>query len=531
MFSDFGIDARLLQAVTQMGFEEPTQIQQTAIPLALNEKKDIVAMARTGSGKTAAYLLPILQFLLTQSPMSAHQFALVIVPSRELADQIVRVLAQLTQFASKKLRFVNIAQKLAENVRATLLSEPLEIVVATPASALEQFQLGKLDAAQLGYIVFDEADLLASYGYEDDLKELHTIVSKQGVHPQSWLMSATLNSEEITTLKEQWTTKPVVLQLQDEDGANNQGLQQYYVRTPEVDKFLLMYVIFKLGLIRGKTLVFTNEIDRAYRLRMFLEQFGIRSAVLNSEMPQESRVHIVQQFDRHWFNLLIATDEANLGIKGAKRGRSSSSEFSASRGLDFKGVACVINFDLPVSSKAYVHRVGRTARANEKGMALSFVVPSDEFGKNKIACSPSNKHDEKVLARIMRANDIKPYQFDMTQVDRFRYRMEDAFRAVTRSKVREARVNEIKHELLTSEKLQRHFEENPDDLAALRHDSEIHTTRQSRELKNIPSYLLPSMARQQQPIFAEPRSAFKKKVKKQPKHKKKRRDPLKTFGR
>lgn len=528
MFGKIEVDPRLDQALVQMGFTEPTQIQATAIPIALDEGKDIVAMARTGSGKTVAYLLPILQSLLTRkaSGSDSYIFGLVLVPSRELADQIMRVLAQLTKFSSKELRFVNIAQQMSEEVRSTLLSEPHEIVVATPASALEQFNRKRLDPLQLGYIVLDEADLLASFGYDEELKELHHLCGSAS-KPQAWLMSATLG-EDIKPLKEAWCDHPVTLQLEEPEASDQ--LQQFYVSCSEIDKFLLLYVIFKLGLIRGKTLLFTNDIERAYRLKLFLEQFGIKSAVLNRELPQESRTHIVRQFDKHWFNLLIATDDAPPKTKNGRN--NSSTEYGVSRGVDFKGVACVINFDLPVSSKAYVHRVGRTARANQKGMALSFVVPKEEFGKHKVASSSTNKNDEKVLARIMRANDVKPYQFDMSQVNSFRYRMEDAFRSITRANVREARVKELKAELLASDKLQRHFEENPDDLAALRHDDEHNQARNNKELKNVPSYLLPASARAPTPLFAEPTKKWKRKDNKRvTKKSKKKRDPLKSFSR
>lgn len=516
-FSELGLDPRLTQALTANGLTEPTPIQEAAIPVALSDHRDVIAMARTGSGKTIAYLLPVLQSLLDRN----DGYALVVVPSRELAEQIVRVLGELTQFASSELAFVNIAPKLADDVRAALLSEPQQLVIATPASAVEQLRRGSLGSKTLRYIVFDEADLLSSYGYKEEVDELRKYC--EASRPQVWLMGATLGAD-IDEMKKQWCTAPVSIKLED-DGKDDK-LKQYFVECAEIDKFLLTYVIFKLGLINGKTLLFTNEIDRAYRLKLFLEQFGIRSAVLNSELPQESRSHIVQQFDRNYFNLLIATDESGKTGNGG-----NSSEYGVSRGVDFKNVACVINFDLPISSKSYVHRVGRTARANRKGMALSFVVPKDQFGKHKIASCKTCKGDEKVLARIRRNMELHPYKFDMDQVNSFRYRMEDAFRSVTKTAVREARVKEIKQELVASQQLQRHFEENPDDLAALRHDTETHITRRGKELKNVPSYLLPASAQQPQVLLNAPVRIRKKDNKKKPRSKRpRRRDPL-SIGR
>lgn len=178
--------------------------------------------------------------------------------------------------------------------------------------------------------------------------------------------------------------------------------------------------------------------------------------------------------------------------KTAKKDR----EYGVSRGIDFKNVACVLNFDLPTSSKSYTHRIGRTARAGQTGMALSFVVPSDLYRKHKPTSIESTKNDEKILAKIMKhqakkGKEVKPYNFDMKQVEAFRYRMSDALRAVTGVAIREARTTELRQELIKSEKLKRHFEENPEDLHHLRHDGELRPARVQSHMKHVPEYLLP----------------------------------------
>ena len=146
-----------------------------------------------------------------------------------------------------------------------------------------------------------------------------------------------------------------------------------------------------------------------------------------------------------------------------KQRKGGDKEYGVTRGVDFVDVACVLNFDLPSSSRAYTHRVGRTARAGRSGMALSFVVPSDQWGKNKVVGGlPSTKNDEAVFAQIekeqaAKGSKVKEYQFDMKQVEAFRYRMEDALRAVTRSAIKEARIKELKAEILNSDKLKVRF--------------------------------------------------------------------------
>ena len=327
----------------------------------------------------------------------------------------------------------------------------------------------------------------------------------------------------------------------------------------EDEKFLLAYVIFKLQLIKGKCIIFVGDIDRCYRLKLFFEQFGIKSCVLNSELPVNSRIHVVEEFNKNVYEIIIASDEHEVldvrpesssmdakddgpgqteadimdstqddpdapspskvhdtvkndqvtdkeetqtdSIKRARKRSKRSKEYGVSRGIDFQNVACVLNFDLPISSKSYTHRIGRTARAGKTGMALSFVVPADLYKTHKSTTFPTAEYDEEILKKITyyqqkKGKDVKPYHFDMKQVDAFRYRMNDALRAVTRIAIREARTRELKQELLKSEKLKRHFEENPEDLHHLRHDGELRAVRIQPHLRHVPDYLMPSNGKQ-----------------------------------
>lgn len=524
----FNLDPRLLQAIDQLGFENPTLIQSSAIPLALEDKRDIIAKASTGSGKTAAYVIPIIQNLLSNEKEAHEIRSIILVPTRELSNQVHQFIEKLLSYCNSNLGSINLSSNVSDQVLQSLLINKPEIVITTPAKLIkmmeEQNNQNLLNLSQVENLTIDEVDLILSYGYQDDLNKLEEYLPiKKNL--QTFLMSATIN-EDIEEIKSKFCSKPAVLKL-NEDNISQNNLIQFYARTTEFDKYLLAYVIFKLQLIKGKTLIFVNDVERGYRLKLFMEQFGISCCILNSELPINSRLHIVDEFNKNVYHLLIATDETNNitieqdeakeeedeeeeekeegqkvkeASKSKKKNQKKDKEYGVSRGIDFQNVACVLNFDLPTTSRAYIHRVGRTARAGKKGMALSFVIPVKEVGKHKTATLPLAKRDEKILRRIVKQQErsgfeIKPYQFDMKQVEGFRYRAEDAFRAVTGTAVREARIKELKNELVNSDKLKRYFEENPQDLASLRHDKELHPSRVQSQLKRIPEYLLPESAR------------------------------------
>ncbi|KAF5874374.1 putative atp-dependent rna helicase dbp9 protein [Botrytis fragariae] len=527
-FASLGLDARLLQGIAKQNFQSPTLVQSKAIPLTL-EGRDILARAKTGSGKTAAYLLPILHSILKRKELSPTQCttALILVPTRELADQVYKTVESFTAFCAKDIRAVNLTQRVSDAVQRSLLADSPDIVIATPARASLNANTSALSLANLTHMVIDEADLVLSYGYDEDLQNVAKIMPK-GV--QTVLMSATLTSE-VETLKGLFCRNPEVLQLEEAED-EGEGVSQFVVKCAEDEKFLLTYVIFKLKLIKGKCIIFVGDIDRCYRLKLFLEQFGTRSCILNSQLPVNSRIHVVEEFNKNVYDIIIASDEHEVlgdedepksedaeeadaddageekeDAKDAKKEIKQPSkkkqktgkkdkEYGVSRGIDFKNVACVLNFDLPTSSKSYTHRIGRTARAGQTGMALSFVIPSEQYRKHKPTSIESAKNDEKVLAKIVKhqakkGKEVKPYNFDMKQVDAFRYRMGDALRAVTSIAVQEAKTREIRQELMKSDKLKRHFEENPSDLYHLRHDGELRPARVQAHLKHVPDYLLP----------------------------------------
>ncbi|KAI8621164.1 P-loop containing nucleoside triphosphate hydrolase protein [Chytriomyces sp. MP71] len=564
-FDSFGIEPRLVRAlVVGMKIQSPTLVQSACIPLAL-VGKDIMAKARTGSGKTLAYLIPVLHKILAakaSDPNTKATRALIVVPTRELAHQVARTAKELCQYVKDLVRTVNIATTDSNMaVLRPLLLEVPDVIITTPSRLLpfldsepgtDNPPLVSLKP-HLESLVIDEADLLLSYGTSDT--EIRTLLTFSPKHIQSYLISATLN-DDVSTLKQLILRNPAILTLTEDDEPASQAstLTQYKIDIERADasatKHLILYFLIKLRVApfgTGKTLVFVNTVDAAYKLKLFLEQFGVKSVVVNEEVPLRSRVHVVEEFNRGVFDLLIATDngcggsgetedkgedegveevqeageagddeEVDNVAEGAdvvedaeepvpepdssskKRKQSAESskkkkgkkqhnkdgEYGMARGIDFRNVSSVINFDMPVTAASYMHRVGRTARGvGKRGWALSFVT-EDDF------------EEEIVWKRIVKrqtalGNEITTFNLDMTAVSAFKYRCNDALRSVTKPLIKEARLKELKQEILNSEKLKTHFEDNPKDLAALKHDKAVHPARVQSHMRHVPDYLMP----------------------------------------
>ncbi|XP_070121659.1 probable ATP-dependent RNA helicase DDX56 isoform X3 [Equus przewalskii] len=447
---------------------------------------------------------------------------LVLVPTKELARQAQSMIQQLAAYCARDIRVANVsAAEDSASQRAVLMEKP-DVVVGTPSRILNHLQQDSLKLRDsLELLVVDEADLLFSFGFEEELKSLLCHLPR--IY-QAFLMSATFN-EDVQALKELVLHNPVTLKLQESQLPGPEQLQQFQVVCEtEEDKFLLLYALLKLSLIRGKSLLFVNTLERSYRLRLFLEQFSIPTCVLNGELPLRSRCHIISQFNQGFYDCVIATDAEVLGapVKGKRQGkgpkgdRASDPEAGVARGIDFHHVCAVLNFDLPPTPEAYIHRAGRTARANNPGIVLTFVLPTEQSHLGKI---------EELLGGESTAPVLLPYQFRMEEIEGFRYRCRDAMRSVTKQSIREARLKEIKEELLHSEKLKTYFEDNPRDLQLLRHDLPLHPAVVKPHLGHVPDYLVPSALRG----LVHPRKKRKKPSSSKKAKKAKTQNPLRSF--
>ncbi|CAG2108365.1 unnamed protein product [Medioppia subpectinata] len=546
-FSEMGLDSRLLRAIDGMGWPSPTLIQEKAIPLAL-EGNDILAKARTGTGKSAAFALPILNGLLATKDtddgsgdhhMNArHVRALVLSPTKELCHQLTQHFQQLTAFCSREITVLDISTGRVDDMRGVMTAETPDIVVGTPSRVLMHIEAKHLPRLkqELKYLVIDESDLMFSFGYEQDLQRVLQSVPTIGC--QSFLMSATLNPE-VKNLKKLCLHNPVVLKLEEPELPESDQLLQYHIECDEEEeKFVLVNSLFKLGLIRGKTIIFVSSVDRCYRLKLFLEQFGVRACILNSELPVGSRCFVVQQFNSGVYDIIIASDEkccSDARQRNDRKGKSSKrrpdEEYGVSRGIDFKYVSNVINFDFPTSVTSYTHRVGRVARGHDsgEGTVLSLIGAHEK------------EYFRTVRESFSASANFKPYQFKMEELEAFKYRSRDALRAVTTIAIREARIKEIKREILTSQQLKSYFEANPKDQKVLRHDRALHTVKHKQHLRDVPEYIVPPTLQamvkakkgSNKRLEEEASLSYTPKRKRRPKHlnkkKDKNADPLKTF--
>lgn len=450
-----GPEKRVYDAAKKL-WERPTPIQQTAIPPAL-QGKDILAKARTGSGKTAAYIIPILIGLL-RSPLPLNFKALILVPTRELCKQVKSQFDEISHYC--RITSAHLGDDVsAATQKVTLAANPPAILIGTPArvSALESMDFFK----NVQFLVVDEADQQLGLDHGSDIE---AIISKLSPTRQSFLMSATLekNVQELTKLV---LNNPVFVDVTEKNESSL--LQHYYINVTEDNRYMVLITLIQCGRLGKRILLFVNSVNRGFKLCLFLERFGIKSSVLNSNLPVASRISILDNFNLGKVDVLVAIDEGDDAV---------SAEFSAARGVDFQNLHSVVNFDIPIKYDQYVHRVGRTARGNREGVAVTFVGVSETL--QPIAEALTNDGQQ-----------IQPLNFDVKEAEIFRYRATSVLESITRHQIKEAQKVLYRREIINSEKLKSHFEENPRDLQILKHDSTLLPQKVDPALKRIPEYL------------------------------------------
>jgi ATP-dependent RNA helicase DDX56/DBP9 len=350
-------------------------------------------------------------------------------------------------------------------------------LIGTPAR-VSQLSLNFFES--VSFLVVDEADQQLGLDHGPDIE---AVIARLPPTRQSFLMSATLG-DEVERLQTLVLNNP--LRLDVADGARASLLSHYYLAVPPEHRFEVLYGLIQTGAIGRRVLVFVNTTTAGYKLRLFLERFGIKSSVLNAQLPVASRIHILQEFNRGGIDMLVAIDETDDAL---------TREFSAARGVDFQNLAAVLNFDLPPTVEQYVHRVGRTARAMREGAAVSFVARFEEFAP----IADFLKTEEAV--------DVAPLEYNIRDAEIFRYRVNGVLETITKKQIKECKKADIKREILNSERLKAHFEENPADLKILKHDAFLFPAKVDRALKVLPDYLGSQVKRQQHPLTQKARQA------------------------
>ncbi|CAL2035007.1 unnamed protein product [Caenorhabditis brenneri] len=547
-FADFGLDERILKSIGELGWEKATQVQESLISLAL-ENKNIMGRARTGSGKTGAFLIPLVQKLITESATndgSVGPSAVVIAPTKELITQIYKLFVKLSQ-ALPFLQAINLCD-INEEENSVWLEDRSHVVVTTPGKLLRMCTLRPEYCSLVNYLVMDEADLLLSFGYEEEMIKIR---SKLPPTYQCVMTSATLK-DDMTTLKKLFMTGPVItIKLTEGDLPNSDQLTQYQLTcASDEERFAILVAMFKLKLIVGRSILFVNSIDRCYKLMLILRVFGLKSCILNSAMPANSRCHVINQFNEGSYQIVIASDVSDAdgsrlkeqlaavpedtpeeGGKTAKKekkasGKKLDKESGVSRGIDFHHVSNVVNFDFPETTDAYIHRVGRTARGFNKGTALSFCTPQERPYLDTIQEEINQQMGRKVL---------QPYEFRIKELDTFLLRTREALAKCTKGVIKKARLKEIRQELMRSANLQTFFAKNEREKLLMQTDCHpVMLKINSPAIADVTSYMVPEALRGMD--FSAPgnknrRYNMGQKHRQKLKHKfqKKGKDPLKTF--
>jgi superfamily II DNA/RNA helicase len=383
-FDSLPLDAKLLRAVAESGYAAMTPIQAKAIPVVL-AGRDVMGAAQTGTGKTAAFTLPLVQRMLkhentSMSPARHPVRALVLTPTRELADQVAGSVKKYAKYTELRSTVVFGGVDIKPQTQA--LQAGVEVLIATPGRLLDHIEGKSAALHQVEYVVLDEADRMLDIGFLPDLQRILSYLPKQR---QTLLFSATF-SPEIKRLAASYLQDPVTVEVARPNAAAA-TVEQHLFSVPEEDKRRTVRALLrKHGL--AQALVFVNSKLGAARLARAFERDGIKTAALHGDKSQDERLKSLAAFKRGEVELLVATDVA-------------------ARGLDIVDLPAVFNYDVPFNAEDYVHRIGRTGRAGASGLAITFVTRDDSRSvadierliKRKFEIEPVELDDERPRRR------------------------------------------------------------------------------------------------------------------------------------
>ena len=358
-FDTLSLHPEILRAVTKAGYTKPTRIQSKAIPMIM-DGSDLRASAQTGTGKTAAFLLPALNLLSLPSKKEGKgPRILILVPTRELAMQITVQSEKYSKFLNR-VKTVCVVGGVPYPKQVSKLSKPYDVLIATPGRLIDFIDRGKIDFSRLEMVVLDEADRMLDMGF---VKPVEQIMAKTPTSRQMLMFSATLQGEVIK-LSKRLLKNPLEVKV-DAEHAKHENIKQtlHFVDDRHHKNRLLDHILMQDGV--DNTIIFTSTKRYADQLVRDLKDKEFPAAALHGDMNQRQRSRTIKQLRNGKINVLVATDVA-------------------ARGIDVQSITHVINFDLPNNVEDYVHRIGRTGRAGAMGTALSFVAGRDAFLVKKI---------------------------------------------------------------------------------------------------------------------------------------------------
>ncbi|KHD37061.1 RNA helicase [Clostridium acetobutylicum] len=346
-FRDLGLSEEILKSIEKLGYKKPSSIQEKVIPVILNGK-DIIAKAKTGSGKTAAFAIPVCEKIELEE---REPQVLVLAPTRELAYQIKEDFLNIGRF--KRLRCISILGKEPISNQIRELKQRVHIVVGTPGRVLDHIERGTLNLEKVKYLIIDEADEMLNMGF---IEQVESILIKMPKNKNTFLFSATL-PEEIVMLSKKYMKNFENIEVQNE-GKTKGGIHQVYYEVESREKFdLLKKVIYKE--VPGSSIIFCRTKNNVEDVLVKMKNMKFSCMAIHGGMLQENRIAVMNAFKRGEFTFLIATDVA-------------------ARGIDVENVTHVINYDIPMEKESYIHRIGRTGRMGNKGTAITFVTSKEE---------------------------------------------------------------------------------------------------------------------------------------------------------
>ncbi|QYK00475.1 DEAD/DEAH box helicase [Shewanella psychrotolerans] len=385
LFAQLGLSQPLLDALDKLGFSQATAIQTEAIP-AILAKEDLLASAQTGTGKTAAFGLPILQQLLELGVLAQNQHdvkTLILVPTRELALQVQASLQGLSQ--NTQLRVGIVYGGVSIEAQQASLAKGLDILIATPGRLLDHLNRGSLTLAKLTHLVFDEADRMLDMGFMD---EIHALMAQLPSSRQTLLFSATLD-DSVLRFSRDLLTRPKRIETDQSNSAAKDIEQRVYAVDSDKKFALLCHLVTKGHWQR--VLVFSRKKVAADKLAKHLNEKGIEASAFHGDLGQGTREQVLQRFKAGEIKVLVATDVA-------------------ARGIDIQRLDYVVNYELPFVAQDYVHRIGRTGRAGNKGVAVTLFSEDDALLLEEIEVS---------LDKRLPQQWLPGFEPDLTKADPF----------------------------------------------------------------------------------------------------------------